>query len=67
MIIWDKLFGTFVEENPDITIKYGIIGELPRDNPISTNFKQVSIMLKQLSRAKGVRQKLSTLFGYPFH
>lgn len=67
LIIWDKLFGTFVEENPEVTIKYGIIGELPRDNPISTNFKQVSIMLKQLSHAKGVRQKLSTLFGYPFH
>lgn len=67
LIIWDKLFGTFAPEDKSITIKYGIIGELPKDNPLSTNFKQVCVLKHKLKAANTFKQKLSVLFGYPSH
>ncbi|BFT31265.1 sterol desaturase family protein [Alteromonas sp. D210916BOD_24] len=65
LIIWDKLFGTFAAEDKSITIKYGIVGELPDDNPLSANFKQVGVLAQQLQREKKLSDKLRVLFGYP--
>lgn len=65
LIIWDKLFGTFAEEDNTITIKYGIVGKLPKDNPVSANFSQIGILLNHLKQTKGVKAKLRTIFGYP--
>jgi sterol desaturase/sphingolipid hydroxylase (fatty acid hydroxylase superfamily) len=65
LIIWDKCFGTYVEEDKTINIKYGIVGEMPDCNPVSANFLQLKIMLKQLKRTHGVKGKLAVIFGYP--
>ena len=65
LIIWDKLFGTFAKEDKTITIKYGIVGKMPEDNPLSANFSQIGVLREQLQHAKGIKAKLKRLFGYP--
>lgn len=35
--IWDKLFGTFQEERPDIVIKYGVHQKTPTNHPFWAN------------------------------
>lgn len=67
LIIWDKLFGTFVEEDADITIKYGIVGDMPKPNLVDINLHQWQVMWRATSNAKGIKQKLASLFGYPGH
>lgn len=37
LILWDRLFGTFVEERADEPIVYGVLGPLRRWNPWSAN------------------------------
>lgn len=67
LIIWDKLFGTFVSERADISIKFGIVGHLPYENPLSANFHQWQLMFTQVNKQKTWRGKLKVLFGYPSH
>jgi sterol desaturase/sphingolipid hydroxylase (fatty acid hydroxylase superfamily) len=67
LMIWDKIFGTFVDEDPSINIEYGIVGELPKVNPISANCHQFVVMYQQLKRAKGVKEKLKVIFSDPSH
>jgi len=65
LIIWDKLFGTFVREDKTITIKYGIVGKMPKDNPLSANLSQLGVLRDQLQQDKRLKAKLKRLFGYP--
>jgi len=65
LIIWDKMFGTFVEEDLNKQCKYGIIGQINSNNPLKISFHQWQHMLSQVGKAKGVKAKMKTLFGYP--
>ncbi len=67
LIIWDKMFGTFVEKQDDIDIKYGIVGLLPKSNPLDANFHQWQHLFRELGRAKGLKAKWYVLFEYPSH
>jgi len=65
LIIWDKLFGTYVEEDPAKPCKYGIIGQIETNNPITINFHQWRHLMTTARAAKGVRATLKVLFSYP--
>lgn len=65
LIIWDKLFGTFVEERADKPCKYGIIGQINTNNPITISFHQWQHMLRQAWQAPSLAEKAKALFGYP--
>ena len=65
LIIWDKLFGTYVEEDENKPCKYGIIGQLNSNNPIKITFHQWLYLFKSTYQAKGLKAKLNVLFGYP--
>ncbi|WP_457934081.1 sterol desaturase family protein [Pseudoalteromonas sp. SCSIO 43210] len=65
LIIWDKLFGTFIEEDPNKTCKYGIVGQLKTNNPFKITFHQWDYLIKSIYRVKGIKAKLNVLFGYP--
>lgn len=67
LIIWDKLFNTYQREDNSINIKYGILGRLPTNNPIDTNFHQWLFMFKGFKQADKLTNKLKALFGYPTH
>ncbi len=67
LIIWDKLFGTFVEENEVLhkPCKYGILGQIESKNPLWISFHQWVHMFKEMKKMTGFKNKWNTLFGYP--
>lgn len=67
LIIWDRLFGTFVKEKPELDIKFGIVGRLPNENPIDANFHQWRYLIELMSRQNTWLGKLKVLFTYPSH
>ncbi|PAV26132.1 sterol desaturase [Tamilnaduibacter salinus] len=64
LIIWDRLFGTFVEE--ERTPDYGIIGQIHSHNPVTLNFHEWRDMLRDVATpGLSWRQRLRVLFGPP--
>ena len=62
-IVWDKLFGTFAEENEKVT--YGITDPLNTVNPLTVFFHGITRLARQMVSAKGIRNKLSCLIRPP--
>jgi sterol desaturase/sphingolipid hydroxylase (fatty acid hydroxylase superfamily) len=65
LIIWDILFGTYAEEEAHKPCKYGIIGQIDTNNPLTITFHQWRHLVKSIRRTVGVRLKLKVLFSYP--
>lgn len=67
LIIWDKLFGTFVPEQDGVTIDYGIPKPINSWNPLVATFHQWKTMLSHAFGAGPVpfRTRLRYLFGPP--
>jgi sterol desaturase/sphingolipid hydroxylase (fatty acid hydroxylase superfamily) len=67
LVIWDKIFGTYVEENPSENgpCRYGIIGQIKSYNPFFISFHQWIHLFKMTLHAKGVKAKARVLFTYP--
>jgi sterol desaturase/sphingolipid hydroxylase (fatty acid hydroxylase superfamily) len=62
-IVWDKLFGTFVEETE--TPRYGTITPLKSYNPLWINWHGWSEMRQAMKRKRTVYGKLRCVFGAP--
>lgn len=52
LIIWDKLFGTFQEEMPDVPPVYGITRPVQTWNPIRINFQHLSLLINDAWRTR---------------
>lgn len=65
LIIWDKLFGTYVEEDKNHPCKYGIVGQLHSHNPFVITFHQWLHLFRMVLQAKGISAKFKVLFSYP--
>lgn len=65
LIIWDKLFGSYVEENATVPCEYGIVGQIHSHNPIQLTVHEWLAMFSDALRAHGMRQRLHQLFGPP--
>ena len=65
LILWDKLFDTYVEEDPAVPCTYGIIGQIHSHNPIRLTFHEWIAMFRDAARAGGWRAALGQLFGPP--
>ena len=61
-IIWDKLFGTFQEELPDVKPVYGITRPVRTWNPIKINFMHLWLMIKDAWNTKNIKDKLRIWF-----
>lgn len=61
-IIWDKLFGTFQEELPDVPPVYGITRPAATWNPIKINFQHLWLLAKDAWRTQNWRDKLRIWF-----
>ncbi len=57
-IIWDKLFGTFQEELPDVPPVYGITRPAHTWNPIKINFQHLWLLIQDAYRTQSWRDKL---------
>ncbi len=63
LIIWDRLFGSFVEENE--TPRYGITKPLESYNPLWINTHAWAEMFAEMRRRPTVFGKLRCMFGSP--
>ena len=57
-IFWDKIFGTFQEELPQVKPVYGITRPVRTWNPIKINFLHLWLMIKDAWNTKNYRDKL---------
>lgn len=61
-IIWDKLFGTFQEELPNVPPVYGITRPVSTWNPIKINFQHLWLLMQDAYRTNSWRDKLRIWF-----
>jgi len=57
-IIWDRMFGTYIAELPNVKPVYGTVTPLNSFNPIWANFQIFSNMLKDSLKTKKFKDKL---------
>ncbi|PKM07870.1 MAG: sterol desaturase [Gammaproteobacteria bacterium HGW-Gammaproteobacteria-4] len=65
LIVWDKLFGTFVDEDPAQPCEYGIVRQIHSHNPLLLTFHEWVAMFRDAARAKSLRARMVQLFGPP--
>ena len=63
LIIWDRLFGTFVQEQEHPT--YGLTRNIETYNPIKIAFHEWRDIIQDLGKAKTLRQFVGYLLGPP--
>ncbi len=61
-IIWDKLFGTFQEELPNVPPVYGITRPAQTWNPIKINFQHLWLLIKDAYRTNNWADKFRIWF-----
>jgi sterol desaturase/sphingolipid hydroxylase (fatty acid hydroxylase superfamily) len=66
LIIWDRMFGTFSEEIPEETPKYGLTKPLEDPHhPVKILFHEWNAIRKDLKRDIPLKQKLGYIFNPP--
>ncbi len=61
-IIWDKLFGTFQEELPNVSPVYGITRPVETWNPIRINFLHLWLLVQDAWRTRNIWDKFRVWF-----
>jgi sterol desaturase/sphingolipid hydroxylase (fatty acid hydroxylase superfamily) len=65
LIIWDRVFGTFVREDEKEKPRYGIIANLGTFNPFRVAFHEWAGIVRDVSGAKSIGEVLGYVFGPP--
>jgi len=66
LIIWDRMFGTFVEEREDDPVIYGIITPIASHNLAVVAFKELGTILKDaVQPGLKIHQRLAYIFAPP--
>lgn len=65
LIVFDRLFGTFVDERADVPIRYGLTTPLRTHNPLRIAFHEWLNLARDLWAAHSWRARLLTVFGPP--
>jgi hypothetical protein len=65
LIVFDRVFGTFVAERPGVAIRYGLVDPIRSNNPINIGLHQWRAIFRDVARSKSVRGALSSAFGPP--
>ncbi len=65
LIVFDRLFGTFVDERPDVPIRYGLTTPLRTHNPLRIALHEWGNLGRDLWGARSWRARLRTVFGPP--
>lgn len=65
LIVFDRLFGTFVEERADLPCRYGLVHPLTTYNPLRIEFGEWIAMARDIGRARSLREGLGHVFGPP--
>ena len=62
LIVFDRLFGTYVEERDDLPCRYGLVHPMTSYNPLRVEFGQWASLARDLAGARSLR----AFFGYLF-
>ena len=62
LIVFDRLFGTYVEERGDLPCRYGLVHPMTSYNPLRVEFAQWASLARDLAGARSLR----AFFGYLF-
>jgi sterol desaturase/sphingolipid hydroxylase (fatty acid hydroxylase superfamily) len=65
LIVFDRMFGTFVAEPDNGGLSYGLTQPLKSNNPFRIALRQWGVLLSALGRATSLREGAKTLFGRP--
>ena len=66
LIIWDRLFGSFVPEDDREPVKYGIVRNLATFNPLKIAFHEwINMFIDLVRPGLALRQRLAYLFAPP--
>ena len=63
--IWDRVFGTYQEENKNVEIEYGITREMNTGNFFDVYFGEIVALARDVYKAPGVFNKLNYLIMPP--
>ncbi|MBS0523411.1 MAG: sterol desaturase family protein [Proteobacteria bacterium] len=65
LIVFDRLFGSYIEERADVPCRYGLVTPVTTYNPIRINFDPWIGLAKDLASARSIREAGMFLFGPP--
>lgn len=65
LIIWDKIFGTFMQEKKDVQIVYGLTKQLNSHSFLWQHFHFPLEIYMNFRYAKGIKAKWKVIFGKP--
>jgi len=65
LIIWDRLFGTFSEEDPSEEIKYGLTKQPEEMGPVNIIFHEWKALIADVKKVPGLKTKMQYLFNAP--
>lgn len=63
--IWDKVFGTYQNEEKEIIIEYGITRKMDSGNFLDVYFGEFGALFKDVAKAPGIKNKVRYLFMPP--
>ncbi len=63
--IWDRVFRTYKEEEPDVKIEYGITRPLNQKNFLDVYFGEIYYLWLDVKKAPGIRNKILYIFMPP--
>jgi sterol desaturase/sphingolipid hydroxylase (fatty acid hydroxylase superfamily) len=65
LIIFDRMFGSFVAERPEVTIRYGLVDPVHSYNPLLIGLHEWRAIGRDVVAARSVRDILRALAGTP--
>jgi sterol desaturase/sphingolipid hydroxylase (fatty acid hydroxylase superfamily) len=65
LILFDRLFGTFVAERADLPCQYGLVHPLISNNPLKIALFEWAALLRDIAGARSLREVWHYLFGLP--
>ena len=65
LIVFDRLFGTYIAERDDLPCRYGLVHPIRSHNPLTIEFAQWQGLARDLVQARSLRAVLGHLFMPP--
>jgi sterol desaturase/sphingolipid hydroxylase (fatty acid hydroxylase superfamily) len=65
LIVFDRLFGTYIEERADLPCDYGLVSRVTTHNPIRINFEPWIGLARDLAAARSLSDAWMFIFGPP--
>ncbi len=65
LIIWDRLFGSFVPEDKEEPCRYGIVKQIASFNPLVIAFHEWAGIISDVRHAKSLKAVFMYIFGPP--